>query len=111
MASRRASVVALNFDGLTDSVTNLAGSLILVTLLLMGITTDYVRPAIVTPPPEERAEDQLADQPIDGLIREVEVLRGQVTAADAEIVRLEQELARLRIRARDLIDSADRSPQ
>jgi len=87
----------LNFDGLTDAVTNLTGTLILLVVLLFGITTE-TRPERATGG-RPVAEDL---EPIGPLLEQVEVLKLQIEMVDRQIHRLEQGLPELQARVQKL---------
>ena len=52
---RRNSGVEFNFDGLTDAVTNLVGSLILLVVLILAVTTPKMAGLTRLPEPENVA--------------------------------------------------------
>lgn len=75
MASRgRGGGIELNFDGLTDCITNLVGTLILLVVLVAGLT----RPAVSTrpePPRPRPRQHDAADKSIEPLLAELNNLR------------------------------------
>lgn len=91
---QRTQQVVINFDGLTDAVTNLAGVLILVVVLILGITSQTDS----NPPQETSAAASAEDDSLEPLLRRVQMLRLQILAVDEEIRRYEQELPELQRR-------------
>lgn len=95
----RNSQVELNFDGLTDSVTNLVGTLILLVVLVMGLSK---KSGGARPDPTSDAP-----RPIEELIGRVESLRAELAAIDREISDIEQvRLPELRKQISDLNSKA-----
>ncbi|MCA9124141.1 MAG: hypothetical protein H6822_30410 [Planctomycetaceae bacterium] len=74
--------VNVNFDGLTDSVTNLVGALILLVVLLVGITTKAVQKA---PTPASVGESQAGQLPVDELLEQVVILQAQLDNASQQV--------------------------
>lgn len=99
----------LNFDGLTDAITNLAGALILLVVLLIGLTRSVVEepeevvgatPAAEPPPAVEQAA---GDRTLESLLETVQTLRARIAHIDREIKDIEeQRLPELRQRAEKL---------
>lgn len=91
---QRSGNVELNFDGLTDSVTNLVGALILLVVLIIGITREAVsQPAL-------RRNSRPGDAPvrqksIRPLQNRVNLLRAQINGVDRNIDSLKRELKQL----------------
>ncbi|NQT16475.1 MAG: cell envelope integrity protein TolA [Planctomycetes bacterium] len=102
---RRSESVVLNCDGLTDAVTNLTGTLILLVVLIFGITTE----ARIAPPSE--AGEAHEGRPIDPLVEETEILKLQIQQVDREIRRLEGDLPRLEQQAEDLQKTIEEAHQ
>jgi TolA-binding protein len=92
----------LNFDGLTDAVTNLTGTLILLVVLIFGITTQARNPAPSLVPPQPPAPKTPEGKPIGPLVEDVEALRMQIQRVDGQIRRLEGDLPRLEQRIEEL---------
>lgn len=77
MARRRRNDVDFNFDGLTDSITNLAGSLVLLVVLVFAITK-----------PKERGMEEAplanntvgAETPMDALVERIAALKSDAAA-------------------------------
>jgi hypothetical protein len=98
----------MNFDGLTDSVTNLVGNMILLVVLLLGVTREHIKSG----PP------QLAEQPpapvthagprtLDALLLQIQALRVEISNVDREIREFEESrILPLRDRAQALLDKA-----
>jgi TolA-binding protein len=76
---------------LTDAVTNLTGTLILLVVLMFGIT-HKVQPKIQQPPETSREEK---GKPVGPLIRKVEMLKREIQAVDTQIQGLEQRIPAL----------------
>lgn len=94
MAAPRKQEIELNFDGLTDSVTNLVGALILIVVLVISIT----QRAVYTPPPEsvvaESGADE-ADRPLETiaeLLRELDALNVETVRIRDGVTRIEQRI-------------------
>lgn len=102
---RRSESVALNCDGLTDAVTNLTGTLILLVVLIFGITTE----ARIAPP--SQAGETHTGKPIDPLVEKTEILKLQIRQVDREIRRLEGDLPRLEQQAEDLQKAIEEAGQ
>lgn len=99
--TRRSDEIELNSDGLTDAVTNLTGTLILLVVLMFGIT-HAVQPEMELPPPAP----ENTGKPVGPLLRKIEMLRreiqnvdGQIRGLEQRIPALEQEVERLRTEA------------
>ena len=88
MAQRRAGV-ELNFDGLTDSVTNLVGSLILLVVLVVAVTGPKVAGIEELPPPDNEPG---AEQEVDLLLEQIRVLKLEVQTVDRDIQGMEARL-------------------
>jgi len=89
--TRRDQKVQLSFDGLNDAVTNLTGTLILVVVLILGVTSKVSSRAPVAPiPPRPSGE-----KPIGPLLQQIEILRLQTNAVDKEIHDLEEAIPAL----------------
>ena len=82
--------VNVNFDGLTDSVTNLVGALILLVVLLVGITTKAVQDA---PTPASVSESQVGQLPVDELLEQVVVLQAHLDNANQQVRIVAQQVA------------------
>lgn len=102
---RRGSQFRMNFDGLTDAVTNLVGALVLLVVLLIGITerASYRPPTVAAGAAAEG--DQTDETQLEDLFRRTEILREQVAQANRRIDRYEAELATIRERVADITAS------
>lgn len=110
MARRRRTELDLNFDSLTDLVTNLAGGFILLVLLLMGVT----RPASSQneapsppPPPKESNQGDLEQKSMAPLLARVNQLKAQVRGVDQEIDKVKADLPALKDEVEALIRKAE----
>lgn len=103
---RRNERVVLNFDGLTDAVTNLTGTLILLVVLIFGITTEARTPS-PPPPPSPPAEKTHQGKPIRPLLQKIEILRLQIEQTDQQIRMLGDDLPRLEAQVQELQQKAD----
>lgn len=106
MARSAPQSIEMNFDGLTDSVTNLTGTLILVALLLIGMTTSYVRPAAKPKAAAPNEAEEAASRPMGELLARLQTLQGQLASSDAEIKQMEQRLEELQDRYTELTNRA-----
>ena len=113
MARRRKSEIELNFDGLTDSVTNLVGALILIVLLMIGVTTSSAPSA---PAPAQRPAP-VGSESAEQLLMKIEYIRAQIRAVRNEQDSIAAELSAARVKvgelsgvsAPDQKDAVDRS--
>jgi len=101
---RRNEQASLNFDGLTDAVTNLTGTLILLVVLILGITTEAGTPLHALRPPGEDGHD---GKPIGPLLQKIENLKLQIQQVDQHVRELERDLPRLRQQVEDLRKAAE----
>lgn len=76
----------LNFDGLTDAVTNLVGALILLVVLVIAVTGPKQLGVEELPPPENTAGESRA---IDQLLARMQQLRVHLTEVERDITTLE----------------------
>ena len=105
----RSGQLQLNFDGLTDSVTNLVGALLILVALLLGITKEIVEGT--RPSRSDVTQRQLGGaMSTDELLRQVAELRSEIEATDQQIDYAEQRIEELRDRARPLVGRSRRSP-
>lgn len=105
MAKRRSSEVVLCFDSMTDLITNLAGGLLLIVLLLLGIT----RPALSQTPPRPAAKDQRGDgdKSVAPLRERVNLLQREIGEVDKRLKQLNQNLPALKGELEDLLRRAN----
>jgi hypothetical protein len=118
MGRRPDDTAELNFDGLTDTVTNLAAGLVLVNVLMLGIfqnpkkTARQVNPnqrpqvGVVIEESQRRAENEAGPKPIHPLLREVETLRQMIAGIDRDITLQEAQVVELRRQAEDVLKQA-----
>lgn len=109
---KRDSELDLNFDGLTDTVTNLVGNLLLIVVLLIGITRDAVY-SPPTPTPAATAGESDEDE-TNRLLRQAELLRALIDGAGRQMGELQRELPELRKQVEGLLDkpkAADPHPE
>jgi hypothetical protein len=92
--------IQFNFDSLTDTITNLSGTLILIVVLVLGLTRAVTRE--VVPPPPPGPPGQAGGKPIAPLLRQVEQLKLQIRAVDQEVGSLEAILPELQQAVEDL---------
>lgn len=83
---RRETRLDVNFDGLTDSVTNLVGSLVLLVVLVVAVTEPKVEGVRDLPVPERQIG---AQQPIDPLLEDIRRIRGEIECLDRDIGHME----------------------
>ena len=92
-----------NFDGLTDAVTNLVGTLILLVVLILGITTQGQ--------PRNRPDDSPTQETetlsIEPLVRRIEMIRLEIRQVDSQTRQIEQALPGLEERIRQLRSASD----
>jgi len=87
--ARRKSCVEWNFNGLTDSITNLTGSLILLVVLVFAVTKP--REAGL---PEPSISDTTvgAETPIGALLNQIHSLKADVEHVDQQMQQIEARL-------------------
>ena len=93
---RRDQALVLSFDGLTDVVTNLAGTLILLVVLILGVTRAAQRGGSPPSAPPE------GNRRLENLLREVQALEMQTRLIDRQIQQMEEDLPELEKRANEL---------
>ena len=103
---RRRSQVELNFDGLTDSVTNLVGALVLIVVLLIGVTREaiYSAPTAAEVPAEEAAE---GPKSVEELFTQVEILREQIRRTDLGIRKNEAQIPKYQAQVQQLVNRSE----
>ena len=102
MARRRRSEMELCFDSMSDLITNLAGGLILVVLLLMGLTREAPRMADLRPSPGQ-ADPKQGSQSPRKLVERLNNLRADLAQVNADIDDYEQDLDELDRKAADIL--------
>lgn len=104
-ARKRNSELQLNFDGLTDSVTNLVGDLILLVVLLIGVTKEAVR-APAESLSIETGENKKAPKSIVPLLDRINLLQSELQQVHREVAQLEGRLPDLRAEVEQLLRQA-----
>jgi hypothetical protein len=104
MASRRKNTIDLNFDSITDLITNLAGGLILVVLLLIGVTKDAASQT-KSPPntPEPGGQANAGTKSAREVLQRINDLKFEVKAVEDGIRKLEAPLRQARDEAEELL--------
>lgn len=103
--ARRVSEIELCFDSMTDLITNLAGGLILLVLLLFGVTRDAVSQAKPAPEPlmEEPGPADSGDRSTKAMQQRISELQIEVNAVETAIRRLEEPLRQAKQEAEELL--------
>jgi len=101
----------MNFDGLTDSITNLVGNLILIVILMYGVTSEITLtepPQVAVapgprqlPPPNATGSKQVGD-----LLLELESLKAAIAEVDRDMSDLEARVPELQSRAEAVLRKA-----
>lgn len=86
--SRRGGI-DFNFDGLTDSVTNLVGGLILLVVMVIGATQPKTSGVDHLPAPDNVVGEE---QRMDPLLDQISALRTDADNVEQEILRIEARL-------------------
>lgn len=86
----------MNLDSLTDTVTNLAGALVLLVILVLGLT----RSGALRPPAAGGAER--SERSIERLVEQVNRMRLEIKLVDQQVRSVEEELPKLRERVKEL---------
>ena len=92
MAKRRQSTLDLNFDSLTDTITNLCGGLILLVVLVAGVSRSKQSGVTALPPPENKVG---AESPMDELIDQIQIMQAEAQQIHHDVQRVESELPQL----------------
>jgi hypothetical protein len=106
MAKRAPAQVDLCFDSMTDLITNLAGGLVLVVLLLLGMTQDSKKPER---PPEfapEKKQTEGGSKSIHPLEVQSQLLRLQIKKLDESIAALDKKMPKLEADVQELVARA-----
>jgi hypothetical protein len=95
MARRQRSFqIELNFDGLTDSITNLVGALIVLVLILLGIMNS---PRLLDVQREKAAGEAAAEaESVDDLLQEMQLLQARLALINSQMNAVESELPELK---------------
>ncbi len=106
MPNPRRSQLELNFDGLTDSVTNLVGALILLIVLLIGITRQAVLAPLPGTVPDSAGAEQSADaeETLSQFLKQVELIRTQTMQFRHQCSLIEEELLTLNTTADQILN-------
>jgi hypothetical protein len=112
MSRRRSQEIELNFDGLTDAVTNLVGALILLIVLVLGVTKVAGRGATSANQPVPRWDSFAPSQtdgpkPVQPLLRQIELLRRDIAVTDQQMKELELVMDELRQKYREMTKTQD----
>lgn len=104
---RRQSRIELNFDGLTDSVTNLVGALILLVVLIIGVTREAVSQQKEQPKPKtgQRNAGQKSIKPLQDRVNQ---MKSQLRDVDNDIEQQKRELRTLREAVDELLKKAEK---
>jgi hypothetical protein len=89
MPARRNTTLELNFDSLTDTITNLCGGLILLVMLVVGGSHPKLEGQDDLPPPEQKVG---GDSHIDQLLRQMQAISAQLDQVQQETQRAESRL-------------------
>lgn len=111
MAQRRASQLELCFDSMTDLITNLAGGLVLVVLLLLGMTQESksVEQQAEFAAPKKKSEG--GAKSIQPLEFRSQALRAEIAAVEKNMSTLEAKLPKLQQDVEDLLERASKAKQ
>lgn len=104
MAARRNTTLELNFDSLTDTITNLCGGLILLVMLVIGASHPKLEGRDELPPPEGKVG---GDSRIDQLLEHLQVISGQVEQVQQDTQRAESRLPDLEKEIEELTRKAN----
>src|SRR4051812_22628226 len=107
----RNDAVEMNFDGLTDSITNLVGNLILIVVLMYGVTSEVTigePPQAVAAPAAQRLPPpaRTGTKHVSELLLQIEVLQAGISEVDREMKELEQRVPDLQSRAEAILRKA-----
>jgi chromosome segregation ATPase len=89
MARRRDSTLELNFDSLTDTITNLCGGLILLVMLVTGASQPKKEGVTELPPPENKVG---SDSRVDQLLNDLHTINAHVEQVEQDTARVEARL-------------------
>lgn len=101
--NQRNQPITISFDGLTDAVTNLAGTLILLVVLILGVT-HAARPGRSS---REQSSDATS---ATVLLQRIHALEMEISLIDRQILQAEQEVPELRQRVQKLLQRSGPSP-
>ena len=106
-ARRRSEGLELNFDGLTDSVTNLVGALILLVVLILGVTQEAISQPLPTPP-KQKGKQSAGEKPISPLESRIVSLEKQIRKADVDVKTLQDKLQDIDRKFKSLLEEAQK---
>lgn len=106
--ARRNSEVELCFDSMSDLITNLAGGLILVVMLLLGVTREAPKELAIDPD-AATGKKTAGDKSTRELFRRLTALELETANVDAEIASDEAMLAELNAKADELLKKVQAS--
>lgn len=89
MAARRGEGLELNFDSLTDVITNLVGGLIMLIVLVVGATQAKVAGMLAPPPPDNKVG---GETPMDLLLNKIHAMDEALQQVEREAQRIEERL-------------------
>jgi hypothetical protein len=104
-SSKKGQTVQFNFDSLTDTVTNLSGTLILIVVLVLCLTREMLPPRHDDPAPPGVA----GGKPIAPLLTKVEQIKSQIRSVDQDVRKLEARVPELQRRLQELQNKARRN--
>jgi predicted ATP-grasp superfamily ATP-dependent carboligase len=103
MPGRRQTTLELNFDSLTDTITNLCGGLILIVVLVVTISHPKKSGTPNLPPPDnklgaESAIDKLLDR-IQTMSVDAQQVQQQIQGVEARLPEIEEQIEQLKQQA------------
>ena len=106
MAKRNPAQIELCFDSMTDLITNLAGGLVLVALLLLGMTQEVKHVHQASEFATAKKKQEGGSKSLSPLERQSEILRAELVAMEKNIASLEAKLPKLQQDVDTLLDRA-----
>jgi hypothetical protein len=91
--ARRNTQVELCFDSMTDLICNLAGGLILIVLLLLGLPGGSPSTAPASEAEEVKVE---GPQSMEPLLRQINEIRAEIRGVDKELESMERDWIKLK---------------
>jgi len=101
--------IELNFDGLTDAVTNLAGSLVLLVVLIFAISRE--QPLRPDQQPERFEHQGYGEKTVKALLARINDLKAQIKREEEQISRLESAIESLEEEIMPLSKASSSKPQ
>jgi hypothetical protein len=108
MGMNRNQKVEFNFDSLTDCITNLAGSLILVTLIIFGLTKPKESGGLE---PEYRRQSVGGDASMAALLHELDAMRTDLQRIHRDMGDMNGQLPEMTVKLDDLEAKLKRKPR